>query len=204
MPQLDEAIVIDETRASDSFSEDINAPATRINLTTHKYINTTEDATELYNDVLNGSLFVSFGDPYYGLTISGGTIIDSGTNYALIAGTGSTVLLKGYNYNDITTVISSDNPLNTTNTIPNVKSIENATLVNSSNAQSILTRLEEALFNNSTISISFIMEDEKVGDYVQISTDEGVKTGQILSLEYELVKDTIYSNAVIREINNGT
>lgn len=202
-PTLDTPIVIDDSRAGDSITENINAPATQINLTTHKYINTTEEASELYNDVLNGSLFVAFSGPYYGLTISGGTIIDSGTNYALISGTGSTVLLKGYNYNDITTVVTSVNPLNTNSTIPNLKEIQNATLVNSSNAASILSRLEEALYNNSTLECSFIMEDEKVGDYISINTDEGTKIGQILSLKYELVRDIIYTVATVREVNNG-
>lgn len=203
MPTLNNVIEIGSDRASAAVTEHINAPATRIDLTAHKYINTTEEAVELYNDVLNGSLFVGFGAPMYGLTISGGTIIDSGTNYALISGSGSTVLLKGYNYNDITSVVSSSNPLNTNNTIPNVKTIENATLVNKNNAQSILTRLEDALYNNSTLECKFLMDEEKVGDYIQIVTDEGVKTGQILSLQYELITDTIYTNATIREVNNG-
>ena len=202
VPSLDEPIEIGEDRAGDSITENINAPATKINLTTHKYVHTTEEASELYNDVLNGSLFVAFNAPYYGLTISGGTIIDSGTNYALISGTGSTVVLQGYNYNDLLTVVSSNNPLNTNNTIPNVKEITNATLVNSSNAASILSRLEEVLYNNSTLECKFIMEDEKVGDYISIETDEGTKVGQILSLQYELVKGIIYSVATIREVDN--
>lgn len=195
--------IIDEERAGNQVSEKINAPVTRIELTTHKYVYTNEDASELYNDVLNGSLFVNFGAPYYNLSISGGTIIDSGTNYALISGTGGTVVLSGYNYNDEQTVLSVDNPLNTNNTIPNLKSINTATLVNSSNAASILTRLSEALFNNSTLDVKFILGDEKVGDYIQISTDEGDKIGQILKLQYELINNVIYTSATIREVNNG-
>ena len=93
--------------------------------------------------------------------------------------------------------------MNTNNTIPNLKEIQNATLVNSSNAASILPRLEEALYNNSTLECRFIMEDEKVGDYISINTDEGTKIGQILSLKYELVRDIIYTVATVREVNNG-
>lgn len=195
--------IINEERAGNQVSEKINAPVTRVELTTHKYVYTNEDASELYNDVLNGSLFVNFGGPYYNLSISGGTIIDSGTNYALISGTGGTVVLSGYNYNDEQTVLSIDNPLNTNNTIPNLKSINTATLVNSTNAESILNRLSEALFNNSTLDVKFILGDEKVGDYIQISTDEGDKIGQILQLQYDLINNVIYTSATIREVNNG-
>ncbi len=195
--------IIDEERAGNQVSEKINAPVTRVELTTHKYVYTNEDASELYNDVLNGSLFINFGGPYYNLSISGGTIIDSGTNYALISGTGGTVVLSGYNYNDEQTVLSIDNPLNTNNTIPNLKSINTATLVNSTNAESILNRLSEALFNNSTLDVKFILGDEQVGDYIQISTDEGDKIGQILQLQYDLINNVIYTSATIREVNNG-
>ena len=203
MPTLDVPVVIDETRAGDSFTEEINAPYTQINLTKHKYTESQEDAEEIYSEVLDGTIILNFGSPMYGLAISGGTIDASGTNYAIITGTGSQVTLTGYSYNYEQVIAYSVNPENTTTTIPNIKEITNATLVNDSNASSIIARLEEALYNNSILKCSFIMGTEKVGDYVTIVTDEGNKTGQILSLEYELNNDNIYATCELREVTNG-
>lgn len=193
-----EAIDIDETRANGNITETMEAPFTSIEITEHKYIKNNE-TTEIFNEVLNGTVTLTFNEPYANLSITGGTIEASGTNYATITGSGSEVVLTGYGYTDVTTLKTSFNLTNTANTIPNVKSITNATLVNSNNSSVILNRLEKVLYINNKIEVSFILDKERVGDIINISTLEGIKTGRIIAMNFKLIGDTIYAYATIRE-----
>lgn len=193
------ATSLDETRVGMDITETSETPYTAVQVTEHKYLNGT-DSTEIYNDVLNGTITITFGEPIRNLSISGGTIVESGTNYAIITGTGGTVTLTGYGYVDQATVKAKYNPQNTSNSIPNVFEITSVGIVNSTNSQAILDRLGNALFNNATIDFSFLLNDEKVGDFVTIPTEEGNKTGQILDVDYELNSSTIWAKAKIREV----
>ena len=199
LPQISTAYDLDESKVAFETTENSEAPYTAVTVSEHSYIRQAE-ATSLYEEVLNGEAFVDFGYPVSNLSISGGTIVESGTNYARIRGTGSTVTLTGYAYDDIAVQKTKTNPLNTTNSIPNVFEITDATLVNSSNSATILDRIGTALFNNATIDFSFLLDDERVGDFVNIPTDEGTKTGQILSIDYQLNGNKIMCNATLREV----
>lgn len=192
--------IIDETRASGNVTENAVAPFTAIELSEHRYVANT-DSVELYNDVLNDTITLTFIEPYRNLSITGGTLIESGSNYAIISGTGNNVVLTGYGYTDVVTLKTSYNPTNTTNSIPNVKSITDATLVTSANSNAVMERLESILYNYNTIEVSFLLNDERVGDLVEVTTNEGVKRGRIIALDYQLISNEVYVNATIREEN---
>lgn len=108
--------------------------------------------------------------------------------------------MTGYVWDDIQVEKTLDNPLNTATSIPNIYEISVASLVNANNSTAILNRLGTALFNNATINFAFLLENEKVGDFVNIETDEGTKTGQILNISYELKGNKIWCNATMREV----
>lgn len=199
LPQIQTAYDIPENKVGIETTESSEAPYTQIKLFEHSYIRQAQ-TSELYKSVLNGDAKVEFGAPASNLSISGGTIVSSGTNFAIIRGTGSEVTLTGYAWDDIQVAKTLDNPLNTATSIPNIYEVNAATLVNVNNSTAILNRLGTALFNNATINFAFLLENEKVGDFVNIETDEGTKTGQILNISYELKGNKIWCNATIREV----
>lgn len=201
-PQITSSDALGITKVGNEVTEKSDAPYTQVSVIEHTYTPNTEQE-EIYNEVLNGQTTILFDAPYRNLSISGGTIIESGTNYAIISGTGSEVVLTGYGYIDTTIQKTKTNPTNTLTSIPNVFEISEATLVNSANSQAILDRLGQALFNNSTIDFSFLLDEEKVGDFVTIPTDEGDKTGQILSIDYQLKGNKIWANCTMREVSDG-
>ena len=200
-------VEIDSDRAGNDSSELTEAPVTKIELTAHKYVVSVGDdginTEEIYNDILNGPITSTFSNAHFNYSITGGTIISSSANHVTFTGTGGTVVVTSNYYDDKPTVYSSYNPLNTANSIPNVKQINNAYLVNASNVSSVMDRLEDAIYNTNTLDVSFILEDEKVGDYVQIETIEGTKTGQLININYDLSGNTIYANCTIREAYDG-
>ena len=193
---------IGNDRAGNDSTEVTDAPVTKIELLAHEYVpnDTTE---EIYNDVLNGVLTSTFSVAHFNYTISGGTIISSSANHVTFSGNGGTVTLSANYYDDKQTIYQSYNPLNTANSIPNVKEVKNAYLVNASNASSVLNRLEEVIYNTNTLNVNFLLENEKVGDYIQIETEEGTKVGQLINLQYDLTGNIIYAAATIREVSDG-
>lgn len=198
-PQMTISNTLGIDKVGNDTTEKSDAPYTQVSVYEHTYIPKTE-IEEIYNDVLNGDETILFNLPYRNLSISGGTIVASGTNFATIRGTGAEVTLSGYGYEDVAVQKVLNNPTNTSNSIPNVYEIQSATLVNKNNSSNILNRLGVALFNNATIDFGFLLDDEKVGDYVTIPTDEGNKTGQILNITYELKNNKIWCSATMREV----
>ncbi len=196
-------IEIEENRSGNDTTEISDAPVTKIELLSHEYVpNTTVE--NIYSGELNGVLTSTFDNAHFNYTISGGTIISSSANHVTFSGTGGQVELNSNYYDDKQTVYQSLNPLNTANSIPNVKEVKNAYLVNANNAASILNRLEDVIYNTNTLNVKFLLEDEKVGDYISIVTEEGIKEGQLINIEYDLLGSTIYANATIREVSDGS
>ena len=155
---------------------------TGVRLYAHGYVQNSEEA-EIYNEALNGSATIEFSEPYHSLTISGGQIVSSGDNYAVIAGTGGNVLLKGKKYTHSTIILEKRDERITNHT--NMAEIKDATLINVSNAQDVLDRLYAYYRNNETVTTRVIINEQEVGQVVQIDTDfAGTKTGTIRRMNY--------------------
>ena len=153
---------------------------TQIELTTHSYTVSSEE-TELFNESLNGTKYLTFSSPFTNYTITGGTITSSGANYCIISGTGSTVLLKGYEYIDNASVLSKTNSLAVSTTLEKVDSFD--TTLNW-NASSLLTSLK---FIKSKITAQVLLQNEKVGDMITIN---GI-LARIMSLDFSLYQDKL-------------
>lgn len=156
---------------------------TSIEINTHKYTANSEE-TELFNNVLNGTTYLTFGTPVHDLKITGGTILSSGTNFAIIEGSGS-VILKGKGYDDVVETISKRNELVVTTDLQKIETHE--TTLNC-DPQELLNSLD---FVKSNLDVVFNMTTEKVGDLVEVNGT----IARILSLSYDGRQNNIYATA---------
>lgn len=159
---------------------------TGIELSVHSYSKGTEEK-ELFTDTLTGQTLVEFSDPCYDLTISGGTIDSYSDNHAFITGTGDKVTLTGKKYVHETQILSIDNTYDTNN--KKIVSVEDATLVNSSNAPIIISRLLDYYNNNQSLNMDMLLDDLEISDSVKLDTYEGSKTGIIVSADMQFTNE---------------
>lgn len=153
-------------------------------LTVHGYTpNTTDEAKEIYGDILTGETTVEFKEPYHSLTIENGTIQDSGDNYAVIVGTGAKVSLKGKTYTHSEEILLKENEYITRNK-KNVE-VKDATLVNSSNASEVLNRMYNYYLNNMELTGNIVLNEVQLSDIVTLNTFDGDRTGIINALKLQ-------------------
>lgn len=153
---------------------------TQIELTTHSYTASSE-TTELFNESLNGTKYLTFNSPFSNYSITGGTITSSGANYCIIQGTGSTVVLNAYEYIDNASVLSKTNSQAVSTTLERIDTFD--TTLNW-NASSLLTSLK---FIKSKITAQVLLQNEKVGDMITIN---GI-LARIMSLDFSLYQDKL-------------
>lgn len=89
------------------------------------------------------------------------------------SGEGESVEINGTRYYDTKTVTTINNPNVTASDKPNVVSIADATLISSANVAEIAQRVYDYYMRRNTHSVSFRLEDEKVGDYISTPTSWG-------------------------------
>lgn len=160
---------------------------TGIRLTVHSY-QKNEESEELFNDTLNGTAEIVFSDPHHSLSITGGEIKKSGSNYALVAGTGANVVLTGKKYTHLTNQLLKENPDIVFN--KNIKEIQDATLINSTNAQQAIDRIYEYYQRAESVVGDVLLKDRKLGQVVVIDTMyDGKRTGTIESIDYSFTKE---------------
>lgn len=118
--------------------------------------------------VCNGVL-VDFSDPMYDLEAKNTSILESGANYAVISGSPAAVLTgKKYTHTmrTLSKAMSSDGK-------KNEYSVSNCFLVNLMNAENVLTRVSSYLSGTKQFSESFILQNEKAGDFVSFTDPFG-------------------------------
>ena len=179
-----------ETQSS-SISKDriVSVETTEENIKTKFEINTViyqpnSEVTEIYNETVNGTIYVTFSQPMHDLSIVGGTIVQSDVNYAIISGSGN-VVLSGQGYEQITQTISKTNPYTVSTDIEKVESM-NTTIV--SNNQTLLNSYKFIQFK---IKSTFKLSAERVGDIVDLNGQQA----RITSLSYNLAQTNIYVDA---------
>lgn len=98
---------------------------------------------ELYNGTLAaGDHEIDFKQPCHGLLVTGATISESGANYAILhVVTTGAVTLNGLAYTDCRKKHAVYNAVLPTSVLPNIIKIEDASLVNSYNADTIAQKL---------------------------------------------------------------
>lgn len=177
-------------------TEEISQVVTKVELSEHKFVANTE-VTELFNEILSGTIILTFSEPHHTYTISGGTIESSDANFVTITGTGGSVVLTGRGYTDITRVIIVNNPLKTANDMPKVISKSDNKLITASNSATVIETVAPLYFKTKTLKATINIVDEKVGDMVLLPTSFGEKIGRIINIDFD--PKTKYSDVVISE-----
>lgn len=108
---------------------------------------------------------ITFADPMHDLSITGSTILESGVNYAVLAPS-MACMLTGYKYSHTTRVVTAGS---LTASEQATKRLDNCTLVNVFNADSVAQRWLEYFSGQKEISVNAVWNGEHPADAVAFS-----------------------------------
>lgn len=165
-----------------------NELVTGVQIVSHTYAEG-EEQEELAKQELDiGDNKILFSEPVHGLTCIGGTIVKSNCNYAIINCTQTAeVTINGYKYRDnLQTYLVEIENLSASQK-QNTLKIENAYLINKSNAKTVAKRVLDYYQKTYKTSFDFLLKDETVSQDVEAQTDfEQKLVGHITKLDIDL------------------
>lgn len=138
------------------------ATVTSVVVTEHQYVQG-EDSSNLFEGTAAEGDIVTFNEPVHELSASGFTILESGANYAKLSAGSGTLTGKRYIHNT-RQIVKEVAQAHT----PNVKKVENATLISLVNSQATAERLVSFYKWLETVDAAVVYSGEKPGDRVQI------------------------------------
>ena len=187
---------------------------TGVSVKTHRYKLKREVETLYEEDLSQGTYKINFDTPATNLTIENATIVESGVNYAIINATGSgsqqsrkyygnrTVLIEGNTYDDLTNTITVTDQEEYEKS--NVLTINNCTLINSTNANDVATRVFNYYKSLYTNKFDMILDDEKVGDNVITEkSDINELNGYVTKLDIDMTGGFIASAEIIAKVSEA-
>lgn len=181
---------------------------TGVSVTSHNYIQTTEEVS-LFDGVLESGIHqIIFSEPVYNLSCTNASILSSNVNYALIeVNTSSNVILKGYRYKDnMQTIIAEIEGLNPSSK-KNMLKIESDYLINSSNAYQIAERVLNYYRKTYITKFDFILDDESTGDNIVVEGDfNNELNGYVTKLDIDMTGGYIAGAQIVakvKEVSNG-
>jgi hypothetical protein len=144
---------------------------TGVEVTSHKYVATTETIS-LFEGVLSiGAHEILFGEPAHSLNITGATITESGANYAVInVVTEGNVVLTGKKYTDTTKNFGVYTPSLPAGEKTNVLSVKKGTLVSSNNAAAIAQKIYDYYQLRHQDDGKIILKDESCGEFLTLDS----------------------------------
>ena len=126
---------------------------------------------------------ITFADPMHDLSITGSTILESGVNYAVLAPS-MACTLTGYKYSHTTRVVTAGS---LTASEQATKRLDNCTLVNVFNADSVAQRWLEYFSGQKEISVNAVWNGEHPADAVAFSDPfDDAATGLIESQDVRM------------------
>ena len=126
---------------------------------------------------------ITFADPMHDLSITGSTILESGVNYAVLAPS-MACMLTGYKYSHTTRVVTAGS---LTASEQATKRLDNCTLVNVFNADSVAQRWLEYFSGQKEISVNAVWNGEHPADAVAFSDPfDDAATGLIESQDVRM------------------
>ena len=131
---------------------------TQVSITEHQYIAIGE-AKNLFEGTTEYGDMITFDEPMFDLVASGFTILESNANYARVSAGSGTLAGKPYTHNTrtvIRSVTSSDRP--------NIKAVEEATLVSLANSTAVADRMADYYQCIQTVEAPTIYTGERPGD----------------------------------------
>lgn len=135
-----------------------SAKVTQVSITEHQYLALGEE-TQLYEGTTEQGDMITFNEPMFDLVASGFTILESNANFARVSSGSGTLMGKPYTHNTRTVVRSVSEEDR-----PNVKTVEEATLVSLANSTAVAERMADYYKCIQTIEAPTIYTGERPGD----------------------------------------
>lgn len=173
---------------------------TGVDITCYSYAPGTEEE-ELFKEVLYpGINIIEFSEPVVknSLKISGATIVENNENYVSVnVETEQEVVVSGIKYIENKSIKPYREELSYSKA-ENILSVENATLINRSNADAIADRILYYYKKHYKSKIKFKIDTEKVGDCISVDTLYNNRiVGNIESMDIDLSGGAIATATVI-------
>lgn len=156
------ASLIDVDRSYTGGTVKYDVPISAVTVTEHQYVAGTE-TKELFSGTAQNGDIITFSEPMHSLSATGFTILESGANYAKISAGSGALTGKAYIHN--TRLITQ--PV-TANTVENIKSVTDATLVSLVNSYAVAKRLADYYRCRETITNDIVSGHEKPGHVVSV------------------------------------
>ena len=125
------------------------------------------------------------------------------TYHTYTAGSGSSgddvITVGGTKYVHTTGTVTITNPNVTASDKPNVKTVEEATLVNASNASAVANRIYNYYNRRKTTSSKIMVSTEEPADHISIPTTFGTLDGNIESMKIKLSNTTAASVEILED-----
>lgn len=136
------------------------AKVTQVIVTEHQYIKSGESST-LFEGATEAGSIITFEEPVFNLSASGFTILESGANYAKLSSGSGRLTGTKYTHNKIQIIrdiVSAKEP--------NVKKVENATLVSLINSAAVADRMKNYYKHAQSIQAPVVYKGESTGNRV--------------------------------------
>lgn len=148
---------------------------------------------------------ITFSDPMHDLEITGTTILESGVNYAVLAPS-MACTLTGYKYSHTTRVVTAGS---LTASEQATKRLDDCTLVNALNAESVAQRWLEFYSSQKTVDMATVWRGEQPADAAIFSDPydtpaAGMIESQDVRLSAKVVADTTVQVGKIPSISGNT
>lgn len=170
-------------------------PITEMRLTAYGF-SLQSESNELFKGRLNllEERRVELSEPHdmSSITVQGAELIGLTNNSFTLRGGGQIATVTARPYKRSESVYACNNPAHTLGEPENVIAYEGMTLVSVPNETGstafgeLFDRLYSHALRNETVEAKFVVNGEKIGDRVQIYTDDGARIGHILSLDYTI------------------
>ena len=148
---------------------------------------------------------ITFSDPMHDLAVTGSTILESGVNYAVLAPS-MACTLTGYKYSHTTRVVTAGS---LTASEQATKRLDDCTLVNALNAESVAQRWLEFYSSQKEVSMATVWRGEQPADAAIFSDPydtpaAGMIESQDVRLSAKVVADTTVQVGKIPSISGNT
>lgn len=148
---------------------------------------------------------ITFSDPMHDLAVTGSTILESGVNYAVLAPS-MACTLTGYKYSHTTRVVTAGS---LTASEQATKRLDDCTLVNALNAESVAQRWLEFYSSQKTVDMATVWRGEQPADAAIFSDPydtpaAGMIESQDVRLSAKVVADTTVQVGKIPSISGNT
>lgn len=153
----------------------------KVQVYSHKYTPSEETEELIMDEAVNGeSVMYTFEEPHHSYEITGGTIVESSANWVKISANGN-VSLTAKKYVHSTTTYTKSNKYATSAERNNVVSVDEATLVNSANAQSVADRLFNYYENRWHVEADIVAANEIAGSMWSFENPWGAQIAGYIS-----------------------